>query len=402
MATALIKFAQGGPYGTAGVAQQGVTGSAVSVANDNNTGVEEWVIILLDAPPNSVAYPPAANPQVLAQAVSNTPLTSFTPDVPGTYRVLLDVLQAGVRNRDIRCFGVPDGEGFILPPYQKNPDPLPLTPPVVVPSHLNPAAKPDEQNYSSQKRGWAGSGADGQLDQLLKSRRDLRSVTVSASPYVATANTPGVILAEMVTIGGTLTVSLPSTARVGQQFFVQDVEGAEELIQFSLPGGHTFVNIAGTPSIFGLSARFQRTGAVFLGGTDWMWLGTNIDPTEVILLSSVASTINTGFDRISTRPFNGSNLSGLDVTFEAVLEVTNIAATAELRLFNVTDAAVVASSLLTLNSLTPTLLSATLAVGTDLPAGLRQYELQMRQTGGGGSDAAVCSYCRLALASTLY
>src|SRR5262245_53470249 len=109
MATALIQFTQGLATDVAGKAVIGTFGdfSAVTVDNGDNTGVVSWVIYLLDAPSDSTTYPPAAQPQILAQAVDNTPTTTFTPDVAGSYRVMLEVTDAGGSiDRDIRCFGV--------------------------------------------------------------------------------------------------------------------------------------------------------------------------------------------------------------------------------------------------------------------------------------------------------
>lgn len=178
-AVALIKFTQGPNTDSPGVAVEGtLVDGSVTVTNGDNTDVASWVIYMLDAPPDSTEFPIGDLPLILAQAVSGTPTTAFDVDVPGTYRVMLDVLDAGaVRNRDIRCFGVRNGQGVIIPPYQKNPDPLPLALPGVIPNIVSPATKPDEQNYGGQPRGWSGDRADGQIEELFKNALGIRETS---------------------------------------------------------------------------------------------------------------------------------------------------------------------------------------------------------------------------------
>lgn len=404
MATALIKFAQGGPFGPSGVAQKGVTGAAVTVANDSNVGVDEWVVILLDAPSNSVTYPPAANPQVLAQAVSATPLANFTPDVPGEYRILLDVLESGARDRDIRCFGVDDGEGYCYPAYQKNPDPLPLTPPVIVPAHLSPAAKPDEQNYSGQKRGFAGSGSDGQVDQILRTHRDMRYKYVAATPYnISVTEDPPQLLVRTVTIGGACVLNAPATPRVGQCWFVQDVEGGNVQITVNLPGGHSFYNLFGNPSSYAKTAPFQRVGIAYLGGASWLWLNANIQIINLPIFTNVEVRNVAVYDRICSFVFDGVEWDGAYFSVDAVMETTNALVSADFQIYNRTAGAAVVASALSTSNLTPTLLSATgLQVGVDFTNTKDVYEVQIKRTGGGGGDNAICSYAQLTLYATKY
>jgi hypothetical protein len=117
-ATALIHFAQGAHTDDAGKAVLGEHGdfSLVTVTNDNNADVVSWQIALLDAPADSAAFAPGSQPQILAQASNNSPTIGFTPDVAGTYRVMLEVRDAAENvDRDIRCFGIPDARGFVRP-----------------------------------------------------------------------------------------------------------------------------------------------------------------------------------------------------------------------------------------------------------------------------------------------
>lgn len=150
--TALIKYTQA-VVGTPGQAYLGVTGSLVTVENDDNTDVLSWEIELLYARPGSALETPPGVPVLLASASSSTPSATFTPDIPGCYRIRLTVYDTagftGAKDIDIRNFIVPlPGKGTILPPYQKLPDPLPLT---------GPGSKPDEMNYEGQAFGWSGN-----------------------------------------------------------------------------------------------------------------------------------------------------------------------------------------------------------------------------------------------------
>lgn len=150
--TALIKYTQNAVVGTGGEAYLGATGLLVTVENDDNTDVLSWEIELLYARPGSTLATPPGVPVLLASASSSTPSATFTPDIPGSYRIRLTVYDTagftGVSDIDIRNFIVPlPDKGTILPPYQKLPDPLPLS---------GPGSKPDEMNYGGQAFGWSG------------------------------------------------------------------------------------------------------------------------------------------------------------------------------------------------------------------------------------------------------
>lgn len=140
---ALIKFTQGPNTGLAGEAVAGtLSDGACVVTNGDNTGVVSWKYEVLYVPPGS-AVP------LSVQGPGATTSFSFTPDVPGTYRLRLTAagVGSGDSNVDIRCFCVPFPNGLIAPPYQRNPDQLPLT---------GAGGKPDEMNVAGQPFGWDG------------------------------------------------------------------------------------------------------------------------------------------------------------------------------------------------------------------------------------------------------
>jgi len=174
--TALIKFTQGASVGNPGEVLVGATGALVVIANDDNTDVLSWEIELLYVPPGSALFP-----GVLSSASSSTPAGSFTPDVSGSWRIRLKVYNAagftGTVDTDIRNFVIPESKhGLVVPPYQKDPDPLPTL------ASGGTGAKPNEMNINAEEFGWAGSGVDGMLQNFIKQ--------VDASNFDLLPNTP--------------------------------------------------------------------------------------------------------------------------------------------------------------------------------------------------------------------
>lgn len=200
-ATALIKFTQGLTVGSPGVAFVGVAAVAVAISNDSPTDIQSWKVDLVYVPPDS-----GLAPGTLAAGNSSTPAANFTPDVAGSYRVVLTVYtgpgQAGGSDKDIRVFAVPDELGFIYPPYQQLPPKLPVTGSGLV------GSKPDELNVGGQPYGWDGDGTDGLLLDFIKS--------VSAHMVMPSLGTQaGIVASTTQTQGqGQLTRSLNQVATV--------------------------------------------------------------------------------------------------------------------------------------------------------------------------------------------
>lgn len=163
MPAALIKFTQGATVGADGQALFGTTGTLVSIANAVNSGITSWKVELLSAPAGSAL----ALGVVASSSNGTTPAATFTPDVRGPYRWRLSVW-AGPSwigdpiDIDIRVFSVKETNGLARPAPQLWPRPLPPL------SSGEFGAKPDEHNFAGQGSGYAGTGADGQLDTLLR------------------------------------------------------------------------------------------------------------------------------------------------------------------------------------------------------------------------------------------
>lgn len=382
--TALIVFDQGGP-GPAGQAFEGtVAGGAVTVTNDDNTDVASWRITLADVPPDS-----GVATGVLASANNNTPTANFTPDVPGSYRIVLEVFDAagftGDEDTDIRDFGIRNARGFIIPPYQKLPDPLPVL------GSGEPGEKPDEQNYGGQARGWTGDRTDGQLEEFFLIYDDLPFESITSTPFTAavTGEAP-LYLVDLTVIGGSAVFNLPSGARVGQRFRIAAIGGSPlDTVTVTPPGGH---NIDGRSSV----AMFAGGSGVFIyrGGVRWAMLGAKYDAYERTIVGGVEDTDQTGFVAIGTTVIDTGDFINIDtVTWEAVLETTDGGDPAEIRLFNVTTASVVAGSILSTTSLTPVLVSSTIT----LASGQNLYEAQLRLTTTGAPNRATCKQAQVVI-----
>lgn len=175
MPTALIKITQGAITDVPGRALKGVLATDdVIFSNGDDTGVVSWKYELLYVPPGSAIA-------LTTQGPGSTPTFNMgQPDQEGSYRVRLTVADAsGAEGVDIRVFTVPlPGLGFIAPPYQGLPLPLPRD---------GPGAKPDELNFDGQPYGWDGN--DDPNHKLLYQALKAIDLTVSsvASPVVGGA-----------------------------------------------------------------------------------------------------------------------------------------------------------------------------------------------------------------------
>jgi hypothetical protein len=193
MPTALTKFTQGINTAPAGIAAVGnLAGGPVIITNGNDSGIDNWTFEILDVPVGS-----SLSTGVIGSGVTN--FASFTPDVSGCYRVRLIVSDLiGNFDVDIRNFGVPNSNGWIIPPYQKNPDPIDLS------------IKSDELNFNSQGRGWA-DGVEGLLGYIFN---NIDSTNVP-DPVTGHLN------AILVTKPGTQVLTCPfSFATVGTDIFI--------------------------------------------------------------------------------------------------------------------------------------------------------------------------------------
>lgn len=377
-AVALIVFDQGGA-GPAGQAFEGtVAGGLVTVDNDDDTDASTFEFTMLDVPPGSTV--PTGS-----MASGAPPSTaSFTPDKPGSYRVQLEVSDGAVTNTDIRCFGIRNVRGIIIPPYQRNPNPLPLL------GTGLPGAKPDEQNYGGQARGWAGDRASGQLEEFFATYDDLPYQMVTGTPFLVSPTDEPLYVVNMTTIGSNAVINTPTSGwRTGQHLRVHAWGNTAYTLTINPPFGHTFDGLSP------LVMRAPNTAdLVYLGGSAWGILGAKSDVYERSLVAGIETAGNTGFQAIGgSAMLDPANFSNGSTTWSSVISTTNAADAAEVRLYNLTLGSVVAGSVLSTTSLTPAVVSGavTLAPGPNL------YEAQLRLQTTGAPNQATCRQAQVTI-----
>src|SRR5690606_25765446 len=119
---------------------------------------------------------------------------------------------------------------------------------------------------------------------------------------------------------------------------------------------------------------------------------------QVFSIASVTQSANTiGFEVISAFEFDKGNYPSIaSVTFRSILNTTNALDPAEIRIFNVTTASVVSSSVLSTSSTTSALVSSNITA--DMADGSNIYEVQLRlQSTTSGSPEAFCKRAELIL-----
>ncbi len=392
-ASALIVFTQNAVVGTPGVAYSGTPDLVVTVTNSVNTSVASWTIELVYAPPDSALATPVGTPVLLASASSNTPSATFTPDISGSYRIVLTVYETagfvGVHSVDIRNFVVPTAfRHIVLPPYQKLPDPLPL------PASGQVGSKPDELNLDDREFGWAGNadppfGMHGILMGLDRGFPIFYQTAPTISTTLVEGASPQFVGAQTGAWGTGGTITLPAGVATGYVAVIQDVEGLANTkpITVTAPAGTT---INGLASVV-ISRSYGSATLVRGQTTEWFTWGAKIVQSTQPILAGMGSTDQTGYQAIGGLAIDPTTFPNLrSVTLEVLLETSNAADTASFRLQNVTTSSTVGSSTLTTTALTPTPLSATIS----LASGVNVYEGQIKLSTG-SPNRATCKEARL-------
>lgn len=116
--TAIIRLTQGSNSVTGSDLVGGLAGGLVTVSSGDNTDVDSWSIELLEIPPGS-----GLSVGVLAAATSATPVATFTPDVTGSYRIELTVVDNLAADDVVEgTFAAPPGtQGFLLQEVLRTP-----------------------------------------------------------------------------------------------------------------------------------------------------------------------------------------------------------------------------------------------------------------------------------------
>lgn len=397
-ATALIRFTQNASPGTSGQAYIGTTGAVVTVTNAVNTDVASWKIELAYAPPGSSLAVVPGTFTTLATASNSTPTATFTPDVAGgSYRIVLTVYAGagltGQTNVDIRNFIVPTPRrSFIVPPYQKLPDPLPLPP------SGEADAKPDEMNYGGQSFGWAGDSSQNGLHQILTTldlgmTHSVGSVVTSSPTTIATGFSPRTIPVDTANISwpsSNGTINIPAGLPVGYVINVHDSTGSGQTkpITIAFLSGETAHGL----SSFQLARNYGTASMVKISSTTWMLHGAKVIREERTLLAGLYTTGLVGFQAVGAASINPADYPNLiSANFRALVETSNAADAVEVRLFNSTTAATISGSTLSSTSIQPALLSANVT----LTSGANVYEIQIRLTTTGNPNQAACKQSQI-------
>jgi hypothetical protein len=268
--TALIQFTQGFA-GIPGQVFVGTTAMVVSIANNVNTNVNSWQIDLVYTPPGSTV--PIALPLAFNNA-SSIPAASFTPDVAGSYRIVLTVW--AVINRigtnydvDIRNFVIPLPGGLVIPPYQKDPDKLPTL------ASGRPGAKPNEMNINGTELGWAGDGFDGLLDELVK-RVDSGNSTYTPAIPASWSPVPTIVSAALDQLVARIVLLEAGgpTGEVVDSFITIPAQTVFVLSFTPAIPGNVELHVNGVLyeqdeySVVGLTLTWNNTAFVFAGGEE--------------------------------------------------------------------------------------------------------------------------------------
>lgn len=389
-ATALIKITQGPNTAPAGEAVLGtLSDGAWAITNGDNTGVTSWEIWLLDAPPDTALYAVGTLPVLLASAANNSPSFAIAqPDVRGPWRVMLIVRDVGgTEDRDIRCFGVPDARGFVAIPYQKHPDPLPLAPIAGIDTAVRPV-KPDEQNYGNNPRGWEGDQSAGQMASLFRRLDDLPRAVIDSTPgtLVERREAP-LYFVDLDTIAGNAVVNLPTNPVAGyrRKFLAGGPVDVTRIASITPGGGGNVQGLSAAQLLGG-----QSCSLVHRGSNVWDAVGSRLIDDEQLVVTGVANSGITTFEVIGTKlldPRLFPNKTAATVNWTVTGFTTNAGDPAEVRLFDITAAAVVAGSVLSF----PELIATTKSAAVTLPDLSHQYEAHLRCTNTGDPNRALCT-----------
>lgn len=268
--------------------------------------------------------------------------------------------------------------------------------------------------------GWylANSGATGAFVKLFDSAS---APTVGTDAPIATLFVPpgaaissehpnGVAFAHGIAVAATVAAAdsdatAPAAGTVSIDLFYADAGAVEApgemdpaMLGVVLPSPSTIAKRDGAGML--LAAGFDAQGArvVEVGtptlATDAATKGyvdtivANVAVRPPVAIAGLASASTSSFTVVGRFQLDASAFPpGTSFAFQAILEATP-GQTAELRLYNVTDAGAISGSTLSTSNATPTLVS----VSVSLPAGSKMYEAQLRLSSApAAADRATCT-----------
>ncbi len=119
----ILTQAPGGSRPAGNDVEDGVVGNLVGVTNQNNTGVQSWIVELISVPTGPEAdYTSGLAVGTLAAAATGTPSASFTPNSYGAVGIKLTVKGSDPSDVavDYATFACPDEQGNYRPAFRQD------------------------------------------------------------------------------------------------------------------------------------------------------------------------------------------------------------------------------------------------------------------------------------------
>ena len=232
----------------------------------------------------------------------------------------------------------------------------------------------------------------GRITRFFTSYENLPFLLVSSTPFTAAVSgEPPLYVVDLPTLT-TGTFNLPLSPVVGKLVRISTLGplSMSEKLTVAPQGGGLIGGTFSSLDMFGGSSATL----VHRGANNWESLGGKFDFYERSVVSGVETTDLTSWTRVGTAaldPGDLVNIAPSTVRWGAVAETTNVSDPAQMRLFNVTTAAVVAGSTLDFTTTTATQQTALIT----LASGLNVYEAQLRLTSIGAPNRAICTQAQI-------
>jgi hypothetical protein len=217
----------------------------------------------------------------------------------------------------------------------------------------------------------------------------LDPTVVDATPFTASdkGDEGPVYLVDMATIGSDAELILPAPW-AGRRVRVVYYTDSQYVLSVKGPGGHV-INGLGQ-----IDMRYPAGGSfVWKSGIDWFMPNASYDRYERNLVAGVENVQVVGFQSVgSSVLLDPADFPNGTFDWRAVIETTDAADAAEIRLYNVTLGAAVAGTTKTTTSLTPVVVE---QAGITLATGPNLYSVQLRLQTTGSPNVATCRQAQI-------
>ena len=396
MGFATIQMTQGAIVGGSGESIAGLdTTTAITLTDAGGAGATTYLWECISWPGPDAAAPVITNPAL--QIATITPPGGDLTDGMYVIRLTRNDPGDGV-STDVRFFAVENNDGHSLPSAAVNRNM----------ANVGGSA-------AAQAAGWFGR-EDGStnffLDAFLRLRKDREG------RYFGAANASSHTSAGVTTVLYTYNqadpyqeINLDATG-TGEYRADLDLTDAEDgsVFRFRVTydalagdfvvrdgsGGSTLLTLTAPPSgsiLYEVQAKFDGVGWRIVSVALIEPLALNTEQ-EFLAVAGIEDNSTDTWTRVGTLRINPALYpSNAQASFEASFETTDAGNDAEIRLYNITDVAVVGSSTFTTSSTTNDTQSATVT----LPGSLKEYEVQLRLSTLDAAERATCTRSRVVL-----